>query len=75
MQYGVASVSVATNKPELVVQHGIAQKNGEQTCQSVLLEQLTHETYHLSEVLHRAGVKYTLLDQVAIKKPLPSGVW
>ena len=59
VQYGVASVSVATNKPELVVQHGIAQSNGEQTCQSVLLEQLAHETYYLREVLHRAGVKYT----------------
>ena len=56
---GVASGSVATNKPELVGQHGIAQNNVEQTCQSVLLEQLTHETYDLREVLHRARVKYT----------------
>lgn len=66
VQQGVASGSVATNKPELVGQHGIAQNNVDQTCQSVLLEQLTHETYDLREVLHRAGVKYTPLLTVPI---------
>ena len=59
-QYSVANASVASHqKIQLAVQHGIAQVNVEQTCSSVLLEQLTHETYYLREVLYRARVKYT----------------
>ena len=49
-------------KTQLAVQHGIAQVNVEQACPSVLLtelEQVTHETYYLREVLYRARVKYT----------------
>ena len=63
VQYSVANASVASQqKIQLAVQHGIAQVNVEQTCSSVLLtelEQLTHETYYLREVLYRARVKYT----------------
>ena len=63
VQYSVASVRVAPHKKtQLAVQHGVAQVNVEQTCPSALLtelEQLTHETYYLREVLYRARVKYT----------------